>query len=1280
LVDGRIQSAGAACASDCWTGATSADWFVGANWTAGVPTANTAGTGTDAIVDQGSPNTDPTIGINTTSNAATSSTVVIGDVAGATGALSVSTTNASVPASLTITGSGQSNVIPLLVGGSGTGFLTITNGGSVVTTGGSGGLGNVVIGFASTGTGTVTIGSATAPDLTSLSTLTNNAFNPGSPGTLIVGDSGTGTLIINPDGAVSGFLGVTLGQSTGGQGTAIVNGGSLDTTNSFFSGLGQMQVGLFGVGTLTIENGGTVTSAAGVIAIDAGSTGSGATVTGAGSIWNINGGVGLGYLTVGGDAVGSLAILSGGTVEAENVYGIGIGPLPNTTGAGAGTLTVDNGSLIAYGTPLYVGLAGGGSNTMTVRNGGRVVTDGGQIGGDAPASFTGSATIGVVTVTGAGSVWDAARDSSNAVDATSTLYVDNQTSMTGLFIQLGGKVINGSGYVSDFSANGVVNTVEVTDAGSTWTNLTSLNVGYFNTGFSVGSSTGVVTISNGGLVSAPSINIGVLPDGSASNVDTITVSGAGSSLQASGTLAVGLFGSGNLVVSGGATVTSGAGVVGYSSAAPGSLSQTGVGLLDTGTVGANSVGTVTITGAGSIWTTGSLIVGDNTNTDTSGTFTGIGGGTASGTLTIANGGAVSSTSAIQVALNAGSTGTINIGAPDGQVAAAPGTISAPAIVFGSGTGTIVFNHTSTNYVFGIPLQGQGAVIVDSGTTIFTADNTYTGPTTINGGTLEVNGTIANTSGVTVNAGGTLSGTGTVDPLPTTTIANNATLAPGSAASPTGTLNIGGSLTFQSAALYLISVGGARASSTDVTGSAALGGTVKVQLVSAPGAKSYDILHATGGLGGTTFAGVVAPNFDASLSYTTTDVFLNLTAVLGTGTPLNQNQQNVANAINSYFNTVGSLPPGFGNVFNLSGAPLQNALTQLDGEVATDAVTSTFTLMDEFLELMQGQISGSGSGSGTSVGLGFAPGQQAAALPSEIALAYDSILKAPPKQSLDQRWSVWGAGFGGNAAYDGNATVGSNNVSVSTYGTAAGMEYRADPRTVYGFTLAGSGLNWGLAQGLGTGSSNALQVGVYGKTYWGAAYLSGALAFGNNWFSTNRTALGDRLAASFTGQSYAARGEFGYRYTVPVANALIGATPYGALQTQWFYAPAYGETDLSGGGLGLSYASTTANDTRSEFGARFDDLTTLNNKPLILGARLAWAHDWTNGTALNAVFESLPGSAFTVNGAPLPRDSALTSASAQYFFTPALSFTTKFDGEFAPTSQTYAGSGTLKYAW
>jgi len=106
----------------------------------------------------------------------------------------------------------------------------------------------------------------------------------------------------------------------------------------------------------------------------------------------------------------------------------------------------------------------------------------------------------------------------------------------------------------------------------------------------------------------------------------------------------------------------------------------------------------------------------------------------------------------------------------------------------------------------------------------------------------------------------------------------------------------------------------------------------------------------------------------------------------------------------------------------------------------------------------------------------------------------------------------------------------------------------------------------------------------------------------------------------------------------------------------------------------------ATDTRTELGARFDDPAVVGGIPLLLRGRVAWAHDFVSNPSLSAVFESLPGSNFVVNGAPMPHDSALTSAGAELFITPRWTFLVKFDGEFAPSSQTYAGSGTLRYSW
>ena len=137
--------------------------------------------------------------------------------------------------------------------------------------------------------------------------------------------------------------------------------------------------------------------------------------------------------------------------------------------------------------------------------------------------------------------------------------------------------------------------------------------------------------------------------------------------------------------------------------------------------GAASQGTVTVTGAGSLW---SDIAGINI------------GRLGAGALTIADGGNVARTT-VTIAANAGSTGTFNIGAGAGSPAAAPGTLTAPSVAFGAGTGTINFNHTSADYVFAPAISGGGTVNVLAGTTILTANNTYTGGTTISAGRLQL---------------------------------------------------------------------------------------------------------------------------------------------------------------------------------------------------------------------------------------------------------------------------------------------------------------------------------------------------------------------------------------------------------------------------------------------------------------------------------------------------------------------------------------------------------------
>ena len=468
---------------------------------------------------------------------------------------------------------------------------------------------------------------------------------------------------------------------------------------------------------------------------------------------------------------------------------------------------------------------------------------------------------------------------------------------------------------------------------------------------------------------------------------------------------------------------------------------------------------------------------------------------------------------------------------------------------------------------------------------------------------------------------------------------------------------------------------------NVGGTASLAGTVQGVVLPAPYAKgdTFTILQAGSGLTGT-FSGFINPGFSGTFTYTPSDALLTLTAAkLGADGGLNVNQQNVATAINNYFNGGGTLTPSFAPIFGLTGGNLGNALSQISGETAADAERGAFQLMNEFLGLMldpfvAGRF-GSGGASGGGLVMGFAP-EELASLPPDVALAYASVLKAPPSTPFEQRWTTWGAAYGGANLTNGDSAVGSSNLSAQTYGFAAGMDYHYSPDTIFGFALGGGGTDWSFATG-GSGRSDAFQTGVYGITRSGPAYLAAALAFANHWMTTNRAALGDELTANFDAQSYGARLEGGYRYAVLPT---LGVTPYAALQAQDFHAPSYSETDVTGGGFGLSYAAMNATDLRTELGSRFDAPTLIAVMPLVLRGRLAWAHDFVSDPSLSAAFESLPGSSFIVNGAPLPQNSALTSAGAELFVTPRLTLLVNFDGEFAQGSQTYAGSGTLRYRW
>jgi uncharacterized protein with beta-barrel porin domain len=452
------------------------------------------------------------------------------------------------------------------------------------------------------------------------------------------------------------------------------------------------------------------------------------------------------------------------------------------------------------------------------------------------------------------------------------------------------------------------------------------------------------------------------------------------------------------------------------------------------------------------------------------------------------------------------------------------------------------------------------------------------------------------------------------------------------------------------------------------------------------AKQYTILTATGGINGT-FSGLnnvnLPPGFATALSYNGNNAFLDLTlAVAPTPTPLsnlNVNQQNVANALNNSLISAGQIPVVFGLALTPAG------LTQISGETATGTQQTTFDAMNLFLDVLTDPfVAGRGDGRLTAGGatgyadeqsLGYAQKRK----PNDALAAI--YTKAPPAAIFRPSWSVWAAGFGGSQTTDGSTAIGSNSATSRIYGGAVGADYLFSPFTLAGFALAGGGTNFSVANG-GTGRSDLFQAGAFVRHTVGPAYVLGALAYGWQDVTTNRTVFVagiDQLQGRFRADAYSGRVEGGYRWASPWWG--IGWTPYAAAQFTTFNVPAYAETVTSGANnFALSYASKSVTDTRTELGLRTDKSFALTNAVLTLRGRSAWAYDYNPSRSIAATFQSIPAASFVVNGAPHARNAALTTASAEVKWMNGWSAAATFEGEFSEVTRSYAGKGVVRYVW
>lgn len=599
-----------------------------------------------------------------------------------------------------------------------------------------------------------------------------------------------------------------------------------------------------------------------------------------------------------------------------------------------------------------------------------------------------------------------------------------------------------------------------------------------------------------------------------------------------------------------------------------------------------------------------------------------------------------------------------------------------------GSASLTSGGDNSSTTFSGAMSGFGGFTKQgTGTQTFSGTNTYFGATNVNDGGLMVHESLTQ-SNTTVNANGVFGGTGQVRDV----TVNGGVFAPGNGAAGTQ-MTVNGNLSFSGGGIYRIFADPTAASSAIVNGTANLsGGTVEAQFAAGSYlTRQYTILSASGGLGGTQFTGLNGSlsGFRTTLVYQGNDVILDMLGSIGVGGNLSGNQQTVATSLNTYFNNGGTLPPEFVALFGKTGDALNAALSQTSGESSASVSSATFLAWQQFFNMIFDPFAENRTGFGGSSAFASTPDNQSDA----VRLAYAAVASrgglkndVTPDTFFEQRWRVWGGGYGGSAKTGGNPSLGSHDTNNRAYGFAAGADHRLTPDTMIGFALAGGGTSFGLSQGLGGGTSDMFQASIYARQNWGAGYLMGAFGYGWQDFTLKRSVsvVGiDNLQADFNGHTLAGRTEAGWRF----GSAFAGMTPYGALQIVSLDLPFYSERATSGANaFALSYSGRTDTQTRSELGARFDYATPMQDALLTLRGRTAWAHDYGDNRTANAGFLALPGTAFAVNGATPDKDSLLVSAGAELAFRNGVSIAGSFEGEVSGNTQSYAGKGAFRYRW
>lgn len=1249
-----------------WLSATSSSWFLAANWNpATLPTASDSVT-----INNGGTSTISSAG-------AVARNVILGNAAGQSGNIEVT------GGSLTLTPGGYPTG-SILVGNRGTGTVTVSNGGTVsssstyIAANDAGAMGTVTV----TGTG-----------------------SQWSTGFLDIGSSGNGTLNVRNGATVSATSGgVSIGSDNGAVGVANVESGSHVTTTTTSIGTVAGSTGTLNVtgnGTIWTTGGTTVGGVgAGALNITAGakvesfggaSIGDQVVVSGLNSQWILSGNattgvyssIALGLGVLGASRPSSLLVEDGGKVTIQNTATATTGSEADfRIGRTASTATVTvTGAGSALTTPydMFVGYAAGSSGIVNVSNGGTLNTG--------HASIAESITsTGSVTVTGANSIWTIS--DSQKTTSGQGLFLGLSGGAATLTIANGGVVnVSSTGNAISTGSNSIINIGAAAASpaaapGTLNANSVALGGGTSQINFNHTSSNYIFAASLLDNVTPPTINTATVNFLAGTTILTGHNSNPNSfsgkiNISSGATAQFGNGGTNGLIK--GDVKNDGAMIVKLSSlfesyggviSGTGTFEQAGTGTL--ALTGDNTYSGLTKVSSGTLkigdggttgWVAGNIQNNSELSFDRSDNFTfsnlisGTGRLTKDGTGTMTLTGANTYTGGTAVA-----EGTLKLGASDRL--ASTGSL----FIFGgatfdlnnfsqtvsafSGPGTAAIGSGSLTFGNSLDREFQGNVtgtgsLIKQGTgmQIMSGNSsTYTGTTTINGGTMLVTGDLSN-SAVTVNTNGTLGGTGNVG---ATTV--NGTIAPG-LANAIGTLNVKGIYTQAANSFYNVNVNATGSSDlVNVTGAANInGGTVQVTAATGSYNPSTVYTILTSSLARTgNFAGA-ASNFaflDPSLTYDTNNVYLTLVrnSIDFSAVGITPNQTSAGGGLAA----LGMTNPVVAAALMLTPDQARAAFDSVSGEIHP----SLHSLMLDESSLVRDAILGrqrldTAQSSVGAQATGFAD-------EDETSLAYAKKarkakagpkwpIKAPPPV-IAPIYGAWVQGYGNwtRLNSDGNAAT----LRATNGGAIGGVDVTLNNNWRLGVATGGGRSDARIDARTSSGTIDTFHLAAYGGGRIGDVLLRTGAAYSHHDISTTRAiafpGFADTATASYNASTSQVFGEAAYRLHASWLNAEAFA------DLAHVRARSDGFTE-SGGPAALTVAQADTSATYTTLGVRAQaPIPALGPWAMTARGSLGWQHAFDNVTPVSLMSFAASPSPFAISGVPIAADALLVEAGLDAF--------------------------------